>query len=102
MRLEHTTCHPQMALKQRIRPPALHDADSEVSVSRSWAYNSITGSLQHKASGIRVLPCYGIQCDGREYRLASDDIEIVGDTPLGSGASGTVWLGRIKSNGTPV
>lgn len=91
-----------MARRQRVRPPALHDADSEDAVSRSWAYNSLTGSLQHRASGMRVSPCNGIQCDGREYKLAAEDIEIVHDKPLGSGASGTVWLGRIKTTGTPV
>lgn len=92
-----------MAGRQRARPPALHEGIiDEDSVSRSWAYDSITGSLQHKASGMRVSPCNGIQCDGREYKLSADDIEPVGDTSLGSGAGGTVWLGRIKTTGTLV
>lgn len=86
----------------RPRPPALHeDVIEEDSVSRSWAYNSLTGSLQHK-SGMRFSPNNGIQCDGREYKLTADDIEIDEEGLLGVGASGTVWCGRIKSCGTPV
>mmetsp|Transcript_30952 Transcript_30952/g.57958 ORF Transcript_30952/g.57958 Transcript_30952/m.57958 type:complete len:337 (-) Transcript_30952:196-1206(-) len=88
---------------RRQRPPALlDDVLDELSVSRSWAFNSLSGSMLHKASGMRVSPTNGIFCAGHEYRLSAQDIEIEGDVPLGAGASGTVWRGTIKTTATPI
>jgi serine/threonine protein kinase len=87
----------------RLRPPALNDDIVDTSVtSKSWIYNSLSGSMLHKASGMRFSPSNGIQWDGREYKLSAADIDIDEDGFLGSGASGSVWRGKIKANGSRI
>lgn len=80
----------------------LHDEIDDFAVSNSWITNSVSGSLLHKASGMRVSPANGIECDGREYKLCATDVELDDDGMLGAGASATVWRGRIRTTGTPV
>lgn len=89
-------------LARRQRPPTLHsDHTFEDSVSRSWDYNTLSGSMTHKQSGIRVSPTNGIKCDGHDFTLKADDI-MLDDIPLGRGSSGCVWRGSVKSTGMPV
>lgn len=88
---------------RRQRPPALlDDVIDELSISRSWAYDSFSGSMLHKASGMRVSPNNGIFCAGHEYKLSAQDIELDEDAPLGTGSSGTVWRGTVNKTGAPI
>lgn len=88
---------------QMERPQLLlgDEIDSDLSFSRSWTYD-FNGTMCHKATGMKVSPDEGITCEGREYKLSAEDIELDVHSHLGCGSCGTVRQGMIRTAGLPV
>lgn len=77
------------------------DIDDDLTLSKSWTYDP-NGTMCHRPSGLTVSPDDGITCEGRAYRLSSDDIEVDAHSQLGCGSCGTVRRGVIKVTGEQV
>lgn len=78
------------------------DLDEEESLSASWNYTDLTGSMYHVSTGVKVSATSGITADGQTFALTADKIEIDADTRLGSGACGVVQRGRVRATGDTV
>lgn len=78
------------------------DVDYEMSISMTWSINEETGTMHHRPTGTRISSDLGVSCEGREYKLTLNDIELDSDSCLGAGACGVVYRGVIKTTGTPV
>lgn len=78
------------------------DEDGEIGVSGTWLIDNITGTMRHKATGLKVSTTTGVTFDNQEYRLSPQDLELDMDAHLGAGACGVVLRGTIKTTGLPV
>mmetsp|Transcript_15707 Transcript_15707/g.42089 ORF Transcript_15707/g.42089 Transcript_15707/m.42089 type:complete len:338 (-) Transcript_15707:20-1033(-) len=84
-------------------PPLMLDEeeDSTQSVSMTWSIDE-SGTMHHKATGMKVSPESGISFPGSEYKLRPQDIDVESDSRLGAGAGGVVQKGVIRTTGQPV
>lgn len=79
----------------------MDDCDEDASCSMTWSIDP-TGTMRHKATGLKVSSDSGITFAGQEYRLTPEDIELEEDGKLGAGAGGVVLKGVIKKTGAKV
>lgn len=79
----------------------MEECDTDASVSMTWSIDP-TGTLRHKATGMKVSADSGITWEGHEYRLSPEDIELEDEKQLGAGAGGVVLKGVIKKTGEKV
>mmetsp|Transcript_56013 Transcript_56013/g.126386 ORF Transcript_56013/g.126386 Transcript_56013/m.126386 type:complete len:333 (+) Transcript_56013:122-1120(+) len=82
-------------------PLLIDDFDADNSVSMTWEVDA-DGALRHNPTGMRVSPDKGVECDGMEYRLSPQDIELEADATLGTGSCGIVQAGIHKPTGMRV